>query len=199
METTVFNSKNIIEKLMKMYNESQKELETYKKACTDNETLINELKQENEELDNELTEATDKINDMQNTIYEVESWRDSWKNGYNDRGKWIEKLLDQKDELNKELENLKKQATLGGSNVDYINKLLHDISLSNEQLSKKNVEIVGLNSRIKELESEIDDLKQQIAYKKYENEPTDEEIYAILERRGYYGNLVKRTEIEIGA
>ena len=36
-------------------------------------------------------------------------------------------------------------------------------------------------------------------YKKYENEPTDEEIYAILERRGYYGNLVKRTEIEIGA
>lgn len=96
----------------------------------------------------------------------------------------------------KELETYNKVCK---DNEAHINKLLHDISLNNEQLSKKNVEIVGLNSRIKELESEIDDLKQQIAYKKYENEPTDEEIYAILERRGYYGNLVKRTEIVIGA
>lgn len=148
METQFSNLGKVLnEQCMKMYNESRKELETYKNACKDNEALIDELKQENADLEDSLTEATNRIKDMQNEIYETRSWRDSWKNAYTDRGNWIERLLDQKDELNKEIE----------------------------------------------------DLKTQIAFKKYENEPTDEEIFAILERRGYYGNLVKQTEIQIGA
>jgi chromosome segregation ATPase len=105
---------------------------------------------------------------------------------------WMQMYYDSQ----KELEAYKKVCK---NNEVHINKLLHDISLNNEQLSKKNIEIVGLNSHIKELESEIDNLKKQIAFKKYENEPTDEEIFAILGRRGYYGNLVKQTEIQIGS
>lgn len=200
METQFSNLGKVLnEQCMKMYNESRKELEAYKTACKDNEALIDELKQENTDLEDALAEATNKIKDMQNEIYETRSWRDSWKNAYTDRGNWIERLLDQKDELNKEIEDLKKLATSGGSNAEHISKLLHDISISNEQLSKKNIEITGLNSHIKELESEIDNLKKRIAFKKHENEPTDEEIFAILESRGYYGNLVKQTEIQIGA
>ena len=71
METQFSNLGKVLnEQCMKMYNESQKELEAYRNACKDNEALISELNQENAELEDKLRSCEEANKSLRRQISE---------------------------------------------------------------------------------------------------------------------------------